>query len=212
MLGIENKAITLMLNSNWQKIGYKLVGDAITDLCAGNNSKAVEINYRLDEDGNPIYDDYDYVSQNLQTFTWDEWIKRPIRSWDLTIKSVKMEIRVPTVLVAKNYAKMPTKSFKGKPSKESIWIRDKGVDQYTGEKLRREDATVDHIIPKFHNGKDVWENLVLTSKKINNKKGNKFNHEVGLKLIRTPRAPLSIPISALITEAKHPDWMYFMEK
>jgi hypothetical protein len=212
MTGIENKPFVLMLNAGWQRVGYKTVAEGIADLCAGINSKAVEISYRLDENGMPIYDDFDYIRDNLRTYTWEEWIELPIRPWDMSIKSVKMEVRIPTVLVAQNFAAMPKKSFKGKPSKESVWIRDRGVCQYTGIKLDKDDATVDHVLPKDKGGKDEWENVALTSRKLNNTKGNKLNSEMGLRLIKPPKAPLPVPLSALIREPKHPDWAYFIDR
>jgi len=36
------------------------------------------------------------------------------------------------------------------------------------------------------------------------------NHEVGLNLIRVPKAPAPIPVSATIREARHPHWKRFL--
>jgi hypothetical protein len=41
--------------------------------------------------------------------SWVEWITLPIRSWDLTINSPNVKIRVPTVIIATNFNKMPVK-------------------------------------------------------------------------------------------------------
>jgi 5-methylcytosine-specific restriction endonuclease McrA len=101
---------------------------------------------------------------------------------------------------------MPRKSFKGKPSKDAIYIRDGGVDQYTGKKLKRDESTIDHITPKSKGGKDEWENLALTCKEINSKKGNKSNNEFGLTLIRQPKAPKPMTATELIRDIKHPTW------
>jgi 5-methylcytosine-specific restriction endonuclease McrA len=141
--------------------------------------------------------------------TWEEWITLPVRPFDDAIhygRNGEKTIRAPTVIIAKNFARMPKKTFKGKPSKDAIWIRDGGIDQYTGKKLRRDEATIDHVIPQSRGGQHTWENLALTAKEINSKKGNKLNNEIGLKLIREPKAPRPIPLSNLIREVKHPDW------
>ena len=119
-------------------------------------------------------------------------------------------MRVPTVLIAKNFNKMPVKKFKGKPSKDAIWHRDGGIDQYTGKLLKREDATIDHVLPQSKGGKDTWENLVTTHRDINSEKGNSLNDEAGLKLIRVPKAPLPVPLSMLIREVRHRDWAPFL--
>jgi len=105
---------------------------------------------------------------------------------------------------------MPMKTFKGKPSKDAIWIRDSGTDQYTGKKLRRDEATIDHVLPQSRGGTNAWENLALTAKEINSRKGNRLNSEIGLRLIREPRAPRPIPLSQLIREIRHQDWKRFL--
>jgi 5-methylcytosine-specific restriction endonuclease McrA len=206
MNNIANKAIVLKLNSNWQTIGYGTVADAIVDLVAGESIKTLDIQYPVDENGNPDRS----VSPSMIPVDWETWITLPIRPWDDVIHSAKLSIRVPTVVIAKNYSKMPMKSWKGKPSKEAIFIRDGGKCQYTGKTLDKKEATIDHVLPKSRGGNDDWTNLALTSKSLNGKKGNSLNNEIGLKLIRQPFVPRPIPVSQLIREAKHPDWLLFI--
>lgn len=210
---IANKAICLNLNANWQPVGFKTVKDAIIDLCGCDangtpTSLALDIDYEVDADGDPIMTE----PKTMNPVAWSDWIKLPIRSWDLVIHSQTLTIRVPTVIIATNFTKMPVKHFRGKPSKEGIYNRDNGMCQYTGKKIDRHNATVDHVLPRSRGGADTWENLVLCSKEINGKKGNKLNSEVGLKPLKKPIAPLPIPVSALIKEAKHLDWKHFLIK
>lgn len=208
---IINKAICLNLNANWQPVGFKTVKDAIIDLCGGDvngkpSSVALDIDYEVDDNGDPIMDQ----AKSMNPVSWDEWMNLPIRSWDLTISSAHRVYRVPTVIIAVNYKKMPVKHFKGKPSKDAIYNRDNGICQYSGKKLDRKEATVDHVIPSSRGGADSWENFVLCSKEINSKKGNKLNSEVGLTLLKNPVVPQPVPMYALIREAKHPDWKQFL--
>lgn len=206
MTNIANKAIVLKLNRNWDPIGYGIVADAIVDLVAGESITALDIQYVVDENGNPNFD----VAPYPVPVTWEEWIKLPVRSWDLAIHSCKLTIRVPTVVVAKNYSKMPVKMWKGKPSKDAIFTRDGGRCQYTGKQLDKKVSTIDHVIPKSKGGSNDWTNLVLTSKELNSKKGNSFNEDIGLKLITKPTAPKPVPVSRLIKEINHPDWKIFI--
>ena len=170
--------------------------------------------YKQDENGNYILDEHGSPLNEPLTarpVNWTEWIQLPVRSWEMQDaihygNQGQKIMRAPTVLIAKNYHKMPRKSFRGKPSNDAIYLRDGGVDQYTGKHLNRDEATVDHITPKSRGGRDVWENLALTSKEINSKKGNKFNHEIGLKLIRQPKAPKSMTAMEMIRDIKHPTW------
>jgi len=208
MNDIANKLIVLKLNKNWQAVGYSIVSKAIIDLCAGEALEALDIDYARDKDGVP-----DFTKPTvMRPVEWDEWITLPIREWDLEIHSPSTTIRVPTVTIAKHYAKMPVRHFNGRPSKQAIWIRDKGICQYTGQTLREEEASLDHVVPVSRGGKSSWTNLVLANKKINWKKGNKLLSESGLILLHEPKAPNPIAVSALIKEAKHVDWSHFLIK
>lgn len=211
-MNVANKLICLNLNANWQPVGFKTVKDAIIDLCGAESehakpsSLALDIDYDLDDHGDPILDE----PKTINPVSWSEWMKLPIRNWDLTINTPNKVIRVPTVIISVNFSKMPMKNFKGKPSREAIYYRDNGVCQYSGKKLDRQNATVDHIVPRSRGGTDTWTNLVLCSKEVNSKKGNNMNNEIGLKLLKNPVAPQPLPMYALIKEAKHEDWKHFL--
>jgi 5-methylcytosine-specific restriction endonuclease McrA len=207
-MNIANKAIVLKLNKNWQIVGYGTVADAIVDLVGGESVEALDIQYPIDENNNPDRS----VNPIMVPVNWDTWVTLPIRPWDDVIHSTKLSIRVPTIIIAKNYAKMPIKTWKGKPSKEAIYVRDGGRCQYTGKMLDRKNATIDHVLPKSRGGSDDWTNLALTSKELNGKKGNALNSEIGLRLIKQPMTPKPIPVSQLIKEARHVDWELFIEQ
>ena len=60
MNNVANKLICLNLNASWQPVGFKTVKDAIVDLCGSeSNGKpstmALDIEYELDENGQPIF-------------------------------------------------------------------------------------------------------------------------------------------------------------
>lgn len=211
MSTVANKLICLNLNANWQPVGFKTVKDAIIDLCGSESSGksttlALDIDYELDENGNPNFEE----AKSMNPVSWEQWMSLPIRPWDLTINSATMSIRVPTVIIAMNFNKMPMKTFTNKPSRDGIWHRDQGVCQYTGKKLSKEQSTIDHVIPRSKGGEDLWTNMVLCSREINTKKGNMMNSEAGLKLKKEPVKPLPIPLYATIKEAKHPTWSHFL--
>jgi len=52
--------------------------------------------------------------------------------------------------------------------------------------------TIDHIVPKSKGGKSSWENLVAACIDCNNKKDDKFLHEIGMVLKTIPRIPNKI--------------------
>ena len=207
MKGIENKLLVLKLNKNWQVVGQGLVCDSLVDLAAGVNSYALDIDYERDDNGQPLFGQ----TKVCRPVTWDEWITLPIREWDFSIRSVHLEVRVPTVLIAKNYKGMPEVKFGKNPSLEQLRIRDNDTCQYTGKKLRRDQISIDHVIPKSRGGDNSWPNVVIADKEINRTKGNQLNSEAGIHTLRTPFVPKPIPRWMLIKEARHPDWQLFLQ-
>lgn len=207
-MGIENKLCVLRLNKAWQVIGTGTIKDAIVSMNSTNGDNnaalALDIEYNKKEDGTWDFENPAYISP----VTWNEWITKPVRDFDFEIHTSKLTIRCPTVIISTNFNKMPIKKFK--VTNQAILERDGFTCQYTNKKLPRSRLNVDHIIPKDKGGGDTWTNLVACDKEINFQKGNKLNSEAGLKLVRHPKEPLPVPISALVREAKHPTWIPFL--
>lgn len=195
----------MKLNRLWKPVGVGLVSKTLADMMTGT-VMGMDIVYALNSDGTPNFDVQEYVNP----VGWDEWINLPVREWDLCIHSPKMTIRVPTVIITSRYAKVHEKKFKGKPTKEALFIRDNGIDAYTGKELDFDNATKDHVIPLSRGGSDTYDNVVLTAKEINNRKGNKLNSEAGLTLIINPHNPKPLKVSHTIRKARHQDWKNFL--
>ena len=202
----------LCLNSLWLPLAPKTVKEAIVAMmggAGGHNPPAFGLDqeFEVDADGNINWGNMIYASP----VKWDEWVNLPVRE-DQNDEAIRTAggrvIRAPRVIVQPNFSRMPVIS--PKPTKDAILKRDGGVCQYTGRKLTRGQGNIDHVIPRHHGGKNTFENMVWCDKDLNSKKGNRRNEEIGLKLIRRPKAPSSIPLSATITEARHPAWQPFI--
>ena len=204
MKNIEHRSIVLKLNKNFIVTDVALVGRTICDLVAGT-VLALDINYKLDETGNPT-DELDYFNP----VDWDSWSKLPVRPWDTYIRTKNETFRVPTVVVTKNYSKVRFKEFKGKPNKEGVYIRDNGIDGFTGLDIDLSEATLEHVLPLSRGGTDEYSNVILTTKAINNKKGNKTVEEAGLTLYINPYHPRPVPMSSTIRKVRNNDWHLFM--
>jgi 5-methylcytosine-specific restriction endonuclease McrA len=203
-MGIEDKIICLCLNKRWQPIGVKSVRDAFSEL-VNPNCVALNVIYSKNKDGSLNFSEV----EDIQAVKWEEWITLPVRECDLEIRTSKMSIRVPTIIASSKYAEIPVKTFR--PTKNNIWIRDKGICQYSGKKLKPEEANIDHPFPKSRGGPNTWENMVLCHKDINSKKGNKTPEEAGLKLIRKPKAMAPVLATDLIEFKNHIDWSVFIK-
>jgi len=202
-MNILNRKVTLKLNAAWQAIDSCTVAEALNDIWRGS-VKPVSITYLRKDDGSIDFD----RDPQFNACTWEEWITLPVEEHHLYIQSARQQIRVPTITVCCNFNRMP--QMKVSVTNKRIWERDGGICQYTNVPLTKATGNLDHVIPRDKGGKDTFENLVLCHKDVNTKKGNRYNHEVGLKLIRKPRAPLPIPACARFKEVKHPDWKHFL--
>ncbi|MGH7990322.1 MAG: HNH endonuclease, partial [Limisphaerales bacterium] len=130
---------------------------------------------------------------------------------DNAVRTVRGPIRVPTVIVAVNYARVPKK--RPKLCARAIRERDGNRCQYTGKLLAPDEGSLDHVLPRSRGGRDEWENLVWSDKAVNTRKGNRLPHEAGLKLLNAPRAPKELPVSALIRNAHGiAEWKLFLNE
>lgn len=197
MSDVLNKNIVLVLNRNWQAINIRTPQEAFCQM-ATNVATALDIELG---DG--------ARAEALRPVTWDEWITLPIRHGDNAVRTVRGAIRVPTVIVAVNFARVPKK--RPKLCARAIRERDANRCQYTGRRLRPEEGSLDHVVPRSRGGADTWENLVWSSREVNTRKGNRLPHEAGLRLLKAPRAPKELPVSALLRNAHGvAEWKLFL--
>jgi 5-methylcytosine-specific restriction endonuclease McrA len=193
MSNILNKTIVLVLNRNWQAINIRTPQDAFCQM-ATNVATALDIE----------------AESHIRPVTWDEWITLPVREGDHAVRTARGAIRVPTVIVSVNFAKVPKK--RPKLCSKTIRERDGNRCQYTGKLLKPDEGSLDHVLPRSRGGKDAWENLVWSSKDVNARKGNRLPHEAGLKLLSVPRAPKELPVTQLLRNSHGvAEWELFLK-
>ncbi|MDB6173039.1 MAG: endonuclease [Chthoniobacteraceae bacterium] len=188
---ILHKSTVLVLNRHWQAIHVKTPAEAFCMLVAG---AATALDVRSNEYIIPV--------------RWDDWIRLPLREQDNAVNTPRGAVRVPTVVVAARYAKIPLR----RPcfGARGIWERDGGVCQYTGRTLSPKEGNIDHVIPRSRGGKSSWENCVLAHREVNSRKADRLPHEAGLRLRRQPFTPRVVPASVLIRNHHDvKDWKHF---
>lgn len=192
MKDILNRPMVLVLNRNWQAINVRTPAEAFCQM-ATNTATALDI------DRGDI----------IRPVRWDEWITLPVRDQDEAVHTVRVRVRVPTVIVAVNFARVPLK--RPKFCARTLRERDRNRCQYTGRELRPDEGSIDHIVPRARGGENSWENCVWADKKVNHRKGDRLPHEAGLKLLKQPATPREVPVSALIRNPlKIAEWQLFL--
>ncbi len=193
MNDVLNKTTVLVLNRNWQAIHTKTPAQAFC-MMAADVATALDI---------------DAATGQMVPVKWAEWLTLAVRTEDNAVRTVHGAVRVPTVLVLANYAKVPKR--RPKFSAMNIWKRDGATCQYTGRKLSPDEGNIDHVVPRSRGGRTAWENCVLAHREINSRKADKLPEEAGLRLRRQPAEPRELPASVLIQNAHRVrDWEHFL--
>lgn len=126
----------------------------------------------------------------LSLWSWQEAVKAKfldrvdiLAEYDHVVRSQRMEIRIPSVVVLRDYVKPQRRvAF----TRFNLFLRDEFTCQYCGSK---KDLTFDHVLPRKLGGVTSWENVVAACASCNTRKGHKRLRESGLRLKRSPARP-----------------------
>ncbi len=129
--------------------------------------------------------------QPLRVISWQRAIvlvllekAKIVSEKDSPILTKSLNINKPDVIRLVKYFKVNSKP---RLNKINLLIRDGFKCQYCLKDLNYNDSTQDHVIPKCHDGKSTWENLVIACKSCNNKKGGKLLKDTNLILRKEPK-------------------------
>ncbi|MEM6620393.1 MAG: HNH endonuclease [Pseudomonadota bacterium] len=151
----------------------------------------------------------------LSLWRWQDAVKAAyldrvtiLAEYDRTVHSPSTEIRIPSVIVLRDYVKpAKTTAF----TRFNLFLRDEFTCQYCGAKG---DMTFDHVVPRARGGKTTWENVVAACGPCNLKKGSRSLKQVGFRLRRTPVQPTA---NQLLNAGRkfppnylHESWMDFL--
>ncbi len=134
----------------------------------------------------------------LSLWPWQETVKAVCMDrvliaaeYDATVRSQRMEMRIPSVVVLKDYVK-PRKRVAF--TRFNLFLRDEFTCQYCGA---HHDLTFDHVVPRAMGGVTSWENVVAACAPCNLRKGAKSLRHSGLRLRRPPLRPTAQDLIAV---------------
>ena len=151
----------------------------------------------------------------LSLWNWQESVKATyldrvdvLSEYDEVVRSPSTEIRLPSVLVLREYVK-PSKSAAF--TRFNLFLRDQFACQYCGS---TSELTFDHVVPRSRGGRTTWENVVAACSRCNLAKGAKLLSECSLTLKKQPVEPSS---ELLLNKGRkfrpnylHKSWMDFL--
>ncbi len=178
----------LVLNRNWFPIGTTKVRDAICMIYRAA-AKALD-------------------PTDFRTYDFDSWAALRVPEGEPCIRTVRLRIRIPEIIVLTRYDKIP--SLEVPFSRRSIYRRDKYQCQYCGAKPHWSELTIDHVIPRSKGGRSTWENCVLACLECNRRKANRTLEEAGMTLLRQPKAPRWSPFISIPIAKRKASWEHFV--
>lgn len=194
----------LVINKSWVPIHITNVRDAVGLVYVGA-AKVVSTKNIVNKFGESVaseyealdYDNWILVSEFLNESEYD------------VLHSSKASHFKPSVVALNGYNGVP--KYEIKFCRSSIYERDNGQCQYCLKNLTKQDATLDHIIPKSRGGKNNWNNVVLCCKKCNDKKGSRTPQEADMSLISRPKKPawVAVKFGKARTIRERDDWKKF---
>ena len=151
----------------------------------------------------------------LSLWPWQEAVKAAfldrvdiIAEYDEVVHSPSMEIKIPSVVVLKDFVK-PRKRVAF--TRFNLFLRDEFRCQYCGNKT---ELTFDHVIPRAAGGITSWENVVAACAPCNLRKGSKSLRRSGLSLRKPPRRPTAGELMNMGRKFPpnhlHDSWMDFL--
>ena len=181
----------LVLNRNWLPIQTTTVREAI-GLVAKGSARIIE-------------------PQTFETFdllTWADVSRAKALAPDGVIRSVKLALLPPEVIVLTTYDGLGEKSVVF--SRRNLFKRDRYTCQYCGSQPGPEELTIDHVMPKSRGGASTWENCVLACVDCNARKANKTPAEARMHLRKVPRKPSWKALAAVSPKIRLESWDKFL--
>lgn len=191
-MSILHQNRVLKLNASWKPIGLTTPAEAFVAMSREGSDKknrysSLHIEYPISEDGSVDFE----KPCTIIPVKWEDWIALPVRYFDKAVRTSSLQIRVPTIIIANNYNKVPIKY--PRYSKNAVWTRDKGTCAITETKLSKGDGNIDHWLPASRGGATNFENCLLLRKDLNSRKGDmtmeEFCKKFGYKVPRKPQRP-----------------------
>ncbi len=115
-----------------------------------------------------------------------------LETWDEELRGPSAVLKVPAVV------RLHRGSVTTKPSvrfsRVNVFTRDKFRCQYCGIYEQPKRLNYDHVVPRVRGGKTCWGNIVTSCYPCNDRKGSRTPEEAGMKLLRKPFKPETLPV------------------
>jgi 5-methylcytosine-specific restriction endonuclease McrA len=183
----------LVLNRHWVAIQTTTVKEAI-GLVAKGSARIIEPE---------TFATHDLV-------TWDDVSRAKARFGDAVIRSARLAIAPPEVILLTAYEGLGERSVVF--SRRNLFKRDRFTCQYCGAQPGPEELTIDHVVPRSRGGVSSWENCALACVACNKRKADRAPAEAGLAPRRAPRKPSWHSLARIEPRIRRESWDQFLSR
>lgn len=120
-------------------------------------------------------------------YDFDLWRLLPPVENDDAIPLVAGSLRAPRVVQLLHYERVPR--FRVRLTRQNLMLRDDQQCQYCGKRPALKELNIDHVMPRSRGGPDTWENLVISCRPCNLRKGRRTPDEASMTLSKKPTRP-----------------------
>jgi len=151
------------------------------------------------------------VADEGETHDFPSWLAQPVRTHDDPLPIVGGAVRVPRVLHLLRYDRAPRVAVR--LTRRNLMIRDQFQCQYCGRRPTQRELNVDHVVPRSRGGLDSWENLVVSCRPCNLRKGRRTPVEAGMSLLTVPQRPRWSTATQIRLVVREPfeEWRPFLQ-
>jgi 5-methylcytosine-specific restriction endonuclease McrA len=122
-------------------------------------------------------------------------------------RSERASIPAPSVIRLVHFVRVPFRT-RVPLSRRAVFARDGHRCQYCNGGAEN----IDHVVPRSRGGPHAWENVVASCRACNARKEDRFLHEAGLRLRRTPQAPAAALWLIASVGSLDPLWEQYLPK
>ncbi len=151
------------------------------------------------------------VDDTGETYDFSSWQQVPVRTRDDGLPVIGGHIRVPRVLHLLRYDRAPKVAVR--LTRRNLMMRDQFQCQYCGRRPTTRELNVDHVVPRSRGGADSWENLVISCRTCNLRKGRRTPVEAGMCLLSVPHRPRWSTATQIRMVMREPfaEWQPFLQ-
>lgn len=152
-----------------------------------------------------------YVSYNFEDWCELSEFKKEFEpaehDW---VRTIRLDIAVPRIIRVLRFSHLPRHNVKF--NRRNIYARDQNRCQYCGKKFSSTELSLDHVVPRSHNGPTTWENVVCACLKCNVRKGGRTPAQAAMALVKKPAKPRFNPVIHMaLSSLKYHSWKQFLD-